>query len=285
MLPPATPRAYPFAMRAPAALGILGTCLLAGCTSTVLAEPQLLVSPYLAVYQLRGAMSMQSTPVDPIQDNPKQSLRTFGQDHHREDIGVRADLGDGFAGIRFDYYRLHMGTSQKGVLDGDWGRLQNGDLVRMNANMDDFRLSYLEPIVSTSGRFRDKPFDLKFAAGAQVSHRLMTLQARTDDGSRTQNAQIDGDAVYGAVRARLAWREVALDLDYAVSPGLVLGGDFEGLQQDFEAMLKYSLPMRDVTFFGGFRYSEFPAKGDANGFAYDADLKLDGYQFGFAVVF
>lgn len=283
MLPHTAPAAYPSAMRAHAALA---ACLLAGCSSTTFAEPQLLVSPYLAVYQLRGAMSMQSqpTPADPIQDNPKQTMRTFGQDHHREDVGVRADFGDGFAGVRVDYYRLHMGTSYKNVIDSDWGRLLAGDLVRMDANMDDVRISYLENVVATTATYREQPLKLQFAAGGQLAHRLMSLQARTDDGMRTQNAQIDGDMLFAAMRGRMSWRELSLDVDYAVSPGLALGGDFEGLQQDFEILARYSLP-RDVTFFAGWRYSEMPAKGDANGFRYDADLKVDGYQFGFSVLF
>ena len=56
----------------------------------------------------------------------------------------------------------------------------------------------------------------------------------------------------GAVRARAAWQNLSLDLDYAVAPeDLVLGGDIEGLSQDFEAMVSYELPQRDVRVFAG----------------------------------
>ena len=57
--------------------------LLAGCTSTFELEPQLTVSPYYAVYQLRGDVALQSSPVsgDPPQDNPPRQLSEFGQEH------------------------------------------------------------------------------------------------------------------------------------------------------------------------------------------------------------
>ncbi len=253
----------------------------------VLAEPRVLVSPYLAVYQLRGDIAMQSqpSPGSPLQDNAAQTLLTFGQDHHHEDIGVRADIGDGFGGIRIDYYKLDMNTSRTGVIDADWGRLLAGDEVRMRADMDELRLGYLEPLGTVRTTYRDRPLALRFAVGGVLAHRDLSLQARTVDGARTQNVEIDGDVLYAAARLQATWRDFAFDADYAASPEIVLSGDFEDLLQDLELRASYTMPLHDVTFFAGYRLSALTAKGDANGFGYDADLTIDGFQFGLSVTF
>ncbi len=279
MLPASLPR-----MRTAATIGLL--CL-GSCTSLTMAEPQVLVSPYLAVYQLRGSLGMQSQPAanGPLQNNAPQTARTLGQDHHHEDIGVRVDIGDGFGGFRLDYYMMDMGSAHPGALTADFGRLFATDVVTLQAKMDDLRLGYLEPLFDLETEYREQPLKFRFAAGGVLAHRSMKLRVRTDDTLRTQNASVDGDVVCPAVRAEVSWHDVALDLDYAISPDLALGGDYGGTQQDFEARLSYRIPMRDVTFFGGYRYSEFPAKGSADGFGYDADLKLDGFQFGLVLTF
>ena len=275
-------------MRNPLALAALAaTCLSPACTSTVMAEPRILVSPYLAVYQLSGTVGMQSEPAPggPLEDNAPQTMDSFGQDHHREDVGVRVDIGDGFAGFRVDYYKLDMGTADFGVLTDDFGRLLAGDTVAMPVDMDEWRLGYLEPIVNTEVTWRNSPLSLQFAAGGVVSDRNMDMRARTTDGQRTQNVDIKGECFYPAVRLRMGWRGAALDLDYAISPDLVLGGDYNGTQHDLEIRGSYTLNTRDVTVFAGYRYSAFPAKGDQDGFAFDSDLKLDGFLFGLSVTF
>lgn len=271
-------------MRTAAAASLLGLC---SCTSLTMAEPQIHVSPYLAVYELRGKVALQSetSPGGPIEDNEPQAMRTFGQDHHREDVGVRVDIGDGFAGFRVDYYRLDMGTADDGVLTDDWGRLPAGDTVAASAVMDELRVGYLERLFSFETEYRDQPLKFAVAGGAVLAHRDLSLRARSGGGA-SQRIDIDGYVAYPALRARLGWREVALDVEYALAPGdFVLGGDFDDLQQDFEARLAYTLPMRDVTFFGGYRYSELPAVGTANGFRYDSDLRIAGFQFGVVLTF
>jgi hypothetical protein len=256
--------------------------LLSGCTATLLYEPRILVSPYLAVYQLRGDIGLQSDPGGgaPPVDNAPQTMRTFGQDSHKEDLGVRADIGDGFAGLRLDYYQLDMGTSHPGVLEDDWGSLLQGESVRMKAKMNEFRLAYLEPLLATKGSYRERPIEFRLAAGGVLAYRDMALRAMTDDGVGRQNVDIEGSVAYGALRGRVTWFDVAFDLDYAVSPGLTLGGDWDGLQQDIELRASYTLPMRDVTFFGGWRYSTLEATGTMSGLEYDADLGIDGFQLG-----
>lgn len=271
-------------MRLPIAFA--SACALAGCTTTF-AEPRLMVSPYLAVYRLRGDAAMQSNPGQgaPPQDNAAQSLRTFGQNKFDEDVGVRADFGDGFAGLRLDYFHLDASTTRSGTLGAGWGSLQQGDQVRMGATMDELRLGWLEPVWSQRTTWRDKPLQWKLAAGGVLTHRDLSLRASTVDGSRSQNLGIAGDTAAAAVRMRATWRDAMVELDYALSPDLALGGDFGSLQQDLEVRLGYTLPMHDITFFGGYRYSTLRANGTQDGFAYDTDLVLDGWQFGITVAF
>ena len=113
----------------------------------------------------------------------------------------------------------------------------------------------------------------------------MRLRTRTDDGVRTQNLTIDGSVVYVAARFGAEWRELSLELDYAYSPELSLSGDFEDTLQDLEGRISYRLPQRDVTFFAGYRFSELPARGAANGLPFDADLEIAGFQLGLTVTF
>lgn len=271
-------------MRTFALLG--ATCLLCGCSSTTMAEPRLLVSPYLAIQQLRGEVSLQSEPTPgTLQDNGEQTLRTFGQDHYREDIGVRVDFGDGFAGFRVDYLQLAQNTNDSGVLEADWGTLLAGDVVRMDVDMDELRIGYLETLFHGKTTWRDRPLALQFAAGAVVAHRELDLSGETLDRSRQQRVEVEGDVAYAAARLRLGWRDIALDVDYAISPELALGGDFEGTLQDIEVRASYTLPMRDLTFFGGWRYSTLPGEGNTGRLAYDADLVLDGFQLGVVLTF
>ena len=269
------------------ALAALPLALFAGCTSATFAEPRILVSPYLALYQLRGDVALQAFaagPAFPVDRTP-QTMRTFGQDHHREDFGVRADIGDGFAGVRFDYYKLDMNTSRVGTLTDDWGDLLAGDQVRMRAEMDELRIGYLESLGTLRTTWRDHPLTVRFAGGGVFSHRDLALRARTEDGVRSQNVEIEGDTVFAAARCRASWRDWALEAEYAASPEIVLGGDFEGFQQDLELRLAYTMPLHDVTFFGGYRLSMFDAEGHAGRLAYDADLTIDGFQFGLSVTF
>lgn len=268
---------------------LLGATLLTGCTS--LAEPSLRVSPYLAVYQLRGKSSMTSfvdpmNTAGPVQSNPTQRMATFGQDRFREDVGIRADFGDGFGGIRADYYQLDMDTSRKGELNGDWGNLLEDDRVSMYANMDELRLGYVEPIAEFRTEYRDEEMRFQFGIGGVFTSRQMTMKALDETFTRFQNYELAGDTIAPTLRARVSWMKLALDVDYAAAPeALVLSGDIEGLSQDIEARLSYQLPQRDISFFVGLRYSEFSGSGVAGNFTYDSDLIIDGMQFGVRVTF
>lgn len=171
------------------------------------------------------------------------------------------------------------------MLGADWGALQMNDLVRMEIQMDEFRLGYLENIYDTKTEWRGSPLTFRVAAGGVISHRTMAMRGRTDDGMRRQDAHPEGENFYPAARARATWRDFSFDVDYAISPGLSLSGDFTDTLQDMEFRLSYAVPLRDMTFFAGFRYSQMPAEGNSGPFQYDADLTVDGYQLGLQIVF
>ena len=146
---------------------LCAVAILPACASSTLDDPRIRVSPYLAVYQLRGKMSMQSpgqNPGDPPVDQPKQDMRSFGQDHHREDVGARLDVGDGFGGLRVDYYRLDMGSARPGRLYAPWGNLAFGDDVILRATMDDVRIGWSEPLWDHDFEYRDHPLRVQLGA-------------------------------------------------------------------------------------------------------------------------
>ncbi|MCR9247742.1 MAG: hypothetical protein NXI31_22165 [bacterium] len=259
--------------------------LLSGCSSTMFLEPRVTVSPYYAVYQLRGDASVQTDPGggNPIQNNPRQLMSVFGMDTHEDDVGFRAEVGDGFGGLRVDYYRLDMSTSKANPLSADWGMLLEDDLVRMRAQMDELRISYIEPLFETTTEWREEDLTLRFGAGGEFAYRDLTLRAFTDDLARRQNVPIAGQNLAINVRFRAEWQDLAFDVDYAISPHLIVRGDYNDVNQNLEMRASYAIPLRDVTFFAGFRYNELNGNGRTDMVDYDADLVIDGFQFGMTV--
>jgi hypothetical protein len=258
---------------------------LCGCdTFPVMAEPRIHVSPYLAEYRLGGDIALQNDPGTGPQDNAPQSLSTFGLDHYKDDIGVRVDIGDGFAGLRLDYYRLDQNTTRANALTDDFGALLAGDVVRMSADMDEWRLSWTDTVWRQEFDYRGEPVDVRLALGLVYAHRRLDLDAVTIDGVRQQKLNHDGDAFYPAVRLRAGMGSVAVDLEYAISPELQTG-DWTGVLHDVEARLAYTVPFQDVTLFAGYRFSTLEAEGSEGGLAFDSDLTIDGFQFGVVVGF
>jgi hypothetical protein len=256
----------------------------AACNSfPVPLEPELKVNPYLAVYQLRGDMAMASTPGGPL--NANQDLRQFGGDNYEEDIGIRADFGDGMSGLRLDYYQLDQNTSRLGQLSADFGALPAGSLVRMRAQMNEYRIGIQQEILSTRTEWRESPLDLRLGAGVVYAQRDLKISAQTDDGLIRQAIEMDCAAFYPTVRLQAVWQDLLMDVDYAISPNLDIGGDMNGVLQDFEARLSYQVPFQDLSLFCGYRYSVFAADGNNGSFGYETDLRLDGIQLGLTVTF
>lgn len=143
-------------------LVLLAASAFTGCASTALTEPVVHASPYLALYRLRGDVGLQSAGG---QDNAATSMDTFGQARRRDDVGLRVDVGDGFSGLRADYYKLDMNTSTSGQLAEDWGALLAGDSVSMFASMDELRLGYVEELVEFQTKWRAEDLRVRLGAG------------------------------------------------------------------------------------------------------------------------
>lgn len=259
--------------------------LLAGCGSFPFSsEPRALLTPYFANYRLRGDVAMQNDPGTGLEGNAPQSTQTFGLGDAKDDFGIRADVGDGFAGLRVDWYHLDHHTTDSGVLGDDYGTLIAGDTARMRARMDEWRVSLMQSVLHHESRYQGEPLGFDVAVGGVAANRDLSMRATTTDLARTQGLDIDGNAFYGAVRARLTVQRFSADAEYAFSPGLTTG-DFEGTQHDLEARLAYSMPYQDVSVFLGYRYSVMQAEGQQDDFGWYSDLRLDGLQVGVSVTF
>jgi hypothetical protein len=267
------------------AIPICLAAMLTACGSfPITSEPLLQFSPYLAKYRLRGDVAMQNDPGTGIENNAAQSTDTFGLGDYEDDLGLRFDLGDGFGGLRLDYYHLDMSTSTSGQLGDDFGALIAGDVARMRAGMDEWRLAFLQSVWNVDASYRGTPVEFKLAVGGAWANRDLSMRVTTTDGLRTQGVDPSGDAFYLASRFRAKVRQVSLDLDYAICPSLTTG-DFDGTQHDIEARFSYAVPFQDVTMFAGYRYSVLRAEGDQDGFGWQSDLRVDGVQLGVTVTF
>ncbi len=269
-------------------LTLLGLALaLTACESfPVPTDPRVNVSPYFAHYRLRGDVAMQNNPGSGPENNSPQSLEAMGQGHYADDIGVRADIGDGFSGIRVDYYQLEMGPSGSTTLGDDFGSIPAGATAQAQPKMDEWRLSLTQEVYATKMRWREAPIDMRLGLGGTWANRRMDVDVRGTDlsGSYAQKIDLGGDVFFAAARYRATLGQVSLDIEYALSPDLQ-SGEWDDITQDFETRLSYAVPFQDVTVFAGWRYATLNGSGSAGGLDYDADMTLDGYQFGVTITF
>lgn len=275
-------------MHQPLAL-LLPLCLLCGCELVpTMAEPKIQVAPYLSEYSLRGKTAMDTVSSGTVTHHAEHPLRDFGVGAHEDDFGIRGDIGNGFAGLRLDYYRMSASTSRRTTLGDGWGRVQGGDLAGMNTVMDEFRVGYAQEVVREKFDFhRLQDVQFRLAPGVVLAHRDLSLDGFEDTRARSQSLNAsDNGVVYPALRARLQYQEVALDVEYAISPpGFDFGGDFKGTSQDFETRLSYEFEMHDVEVFVAYRHSSFQVNGSEDGQNYTGDFVLDGLQVGMRVGF
>jgi hypothetical protein len=238
-----------------------------------------------ARFRLRGDVAKQTDSGAGAVNNNPQSLRNFDLGDYRSDYGAHAEVGDGFAGAMLDYYQLGMNTSGSGTLDDDFGSLPAGSTARMSATMDERRVGWLQPVWREQAEVRGAPLDLRLALGAFYTYRKLAMHMTSTTTAVREDPTLKGDLIYPALRFRAGWGPARLDVDYAISPDLVLRGDFGGLQHDFEAKIAYVVPFQDVTLFAGWRYSTMEGDDVEAGLRTDADLVLDGFQFGVQVSF
>jgi hypothetical protein len=248
-------------------------------------DPQIVVSPYYAVYSLRGHTSMQSLPGGVPTNNAAIGLSDFGQGAHDGDIGLRMDIGDGFSGFRIDYFKLDNYSSRRGVLADNWGSLSGGDTAGMRARMDELRLSFAYELMGTKFDMRGHDVKLRLAPAAVYAVRPMDLHAfNSVGGAESQHVSDDGE-LFAGLRGRVQYRDFAFDAEYAISPGWNLGGDFTGTQQDLEFRFVWRVPNQDVGVFAGYRRALLSTSGNSNGQDFKDELVMDGLQFGLAISF
>lgn len=256
--------------------------LLAAACTTTFAEPRYQLSPYVAVHRLRGDAGAATPGVGggPATANAEQPLSRFGQGDRDDDLSWRFDVGDGFAGVRVDWYRLGLDGEGGSPLDGGYGAFAAGDVATMRARMDEFRVGYVESVATTRVQLRDRPLVLRAGAGGVFASRDLSLTARRATDGATERSSFDGENLYAALRLGARWRDFALDAEYAFSPCLAIGGDVDGLLHDVELRAAWTLPYYDVTLFAGWRLATIDASA---GGGRSADLTLDGWLLGVSV--
>jgi hypothetical protein len=258
--------------------------LLAAACTTTFAEPRFQLSPYVAVHRLRGdaGAATPGTGGGPATANAPQPLSRFGQGERGDDLCWRFDVGDGFAGARVDWYRLGIDGDDGSALGDGYGAFAAGDVATMRARMEEFRVGYIESVASTRLSLQDRPLTLRVGAGAVLASRDLSLTARRATDGAAERSSFDGENPYAALRLGARWRDVALDAEYALCPGLAIGGDVDGVLHDLELRAAWTLPYYDVTLFAGWRLATIEA---AAAGGRTADLTLDGWLLGVSVSF
>ncbi len=269
------------------ALPTLALLLATACSTTTFAEPRFQLSPYIAVHRLTGDASA-ATPGSgggPATANAAQPLSAFGQGDREQDLCYRFDVGDGFAGVRVDWYRLGIGGDAGRPLDDGYGAYVAGDEASMRASMDEWRLGYVESFASKRTMLWDRPLALHAGAGGVFASRDLSLTARRDGDGLVERSSFDGENVYAALRLGARWQGFALDAEYALCPDLAVAGDVDGWLHDLELRAGWALPYIDVTIFAGYRLATLEASTTDAGARRAADLQLDGWLLGVSVSF
>ena len=258
---------------------------LAGCSSAPgLEDPTLALKPMVFFYENIGKTRMQSPSGGGVQDNAAMDLDLFGMSERDTNVGGYLTYGDGFSGLEFFYQNVELGSTRRGTLTAAWGAIPLGTEVHSRFDMDEFKLSYRGQIFEYE---TEKEIRFRLALGASIVQRSGGFDAfETDAGTAFQNTNFEDDgAVYGAGRARIEYAGAALDADYALSPNLNFGGDFDGTMWDLEITGSYTLEGQDMTFLAGYRWSELPISGVQEGLLFEHDFRLQGYFLGLQFAF
>ena len=258
--------------------------LLGGCTAIPgLNKPKVSLVPQYSVLKVSGDTSMQSPAPSGPTNNPEQSLDNFGMGSFDGDIGGMVRLGDGFSGIEFGYLRLDNTDTRSGTLTSNWGNLLAGDTVNSKLEGDEFRLRYLGQVIDYEN---ESTFLAGLGFGGMLAHRNFTFRTTAQNVARSQDVTMrDSGVFYIAGRARLGYYGFALTGDYAISPGLNFGGDFDDTLQDAELTLSYTFTDQNVTLAAGYRWEDLPAQGNEGGLDWQMDLRIEGFVLGIEVTF
>lgn len=245
-------------------------------------RPHTEAGAYLALYTLRGRAKMQSQGASGVQDNPGMALSDFGVGARDDDVGGFLTVGDGFSGAELNYLKVTMADTTPGTLTAPFGTLALGEMVTTAAEMDEWRLRYVAKLLEHEFGNQTR---VEFGAGAAVAHRRFEFFPKRASGDGQILTAKDRGVPYLAARLRGSRGPASINLDWAYVDGIDFGGDFDGRMQDVELTGRYEFVRQDVTVFVGYRFTELPARGQEGDFAYEANLRLEGYQLGMQLRF
>ncbi len=246
-------------------------------------EPKVSLVPQYSVLKVEGDTAMQSNSPGGPTNNPEQSLDNFGMGSFDEDIGGMVRVGDGFSGLDLGYLRLDNSDTRTGQLTANWGNLLAGDTVNSRLEGDELRLRYMGQVIDYEN---ESSFLADLGFGGVLAHRQLTFRTTAQNAARTQNVSMSDNGVfYIATRARIGYYGFALTGDYAISPKMNFGGDFDGTLQDAELTLSYTFTDQNVTLAAGYRWEDLPAEGNEGGLDWKMDLRIQGYVLGIEVTF
>ena len=260
--------------------------LMTSCGLPGLESPQYRFTPEFTLYQLSGGAKMQSGSGAAQVDNAKMPARELGQDQRDAgDWGGTLAVGEGISNFEVSYLHVDVdGGTARGILSQGFGALQAGDKVYSTLRGSEIRAAYHARVWDHQWKSGAK---LEFAPGAMLANRSLAFRAREINNARTQRINLDdGLTPYLAARARASYKQFAVQLDYAIDPGIHLGGSYEGTMQDMSVSLRYAaLPDQDVDLILGWRRFDLFASGSSEGQRWETDWKLEGFFFAVAIGF
>lgn len=238
----------------------------------------------MELIEIRGKTRMQSVSGGLKVDNPTIDLDDFGAADRDEAYGGSLAIGDGFSGLEISYLQLDGRSSRRGTLTSDWGALRQGDQVTPEYRLDEYRLSYVARVFGYG--FLEDEAEVVLGAGAMLAHRDLRFAANEVSGARSQKVKMSDDGLpYLGGRLRASYLQFGAQVDYMINPDVDFGGDYEGINQDLELRLTYTLEDQDLTLFAGYRRQELGASGNEGVFRFDTDMTLEGFVLGFSFRF
>jgi hypothetical protein len=257
---------------------------LGGCSTIPgLEEPRITLIPQVALLEIEGDTMMQSNSGGPIANNPEMELRQFGLGDRDSEFGGTVRMGDGFSGIDVSVLTFDHKTSRDGSLSQDWGDLLQGDVVKTEFDGLELRARYIAQLFEYE---TENNVVFRLGAGLALAHREFTLRAREASGVRRQQIDMKDNGVpYIAARGQVRYMGFGLEMDYAISPDITFGGDFDGVLQDLELMGTYTFEDQDLTVYAGYRRSYLEANGNEGPLVYEVDFIIDGYVLGIEFTF
>ncbi len=213
-----------------------------------------------------------------VQDNAAVDIQDLGVGARDDDVGGTLSVGDGFSGFDLAYQKITMLHVDPTIVTTPFGALAPGDEIQTEIDMDEIRARYVGKAYEL--KLKNK-LEFAFGVGGALVHRELKLAARRIADGTGQIIEIKDDGVpYLAGRARATYGPASLQLDWAHNFGLDFGGDFDGDLQDVELTARYAFPLQNVSVFGGWRRSDFPAGGHVGPLDWAASLVLDGLFVG-----